>query len=74
MFATYLILNGIERFFIEKIRVNNKFDVLGLTMTQAELISVFFVLLGIILIVYRRRVVGNSEANQPPNDEKITAS
>ena len=29
MFFTYLALNGVERFFIEKIRVNTKYDILG---------------------------------------------
>ena len=29
MFAFYLIINGIERFFIEKIRVNSRYSILG---------------------------------------------
>ena len=29
LFFIYLILNGIERFFIEKIRVNTKYDIFG---------------------------------------------
>jgi prolipoprotein diacylglyceryltransferase len=40
LFALYCIFNGIERFFIEKIRVNVELDFLGLTMTQAEFISI----------------------------------
>ncbi len=55
MFASYLMLNGIERFFIEKIRVNNKFDLLGIQATQAEVIAVLFFLTGAGLFVYRRR-------------------
>ena len=51
MFFIYLILNGIERFFIEKIRVNTKYDILG-GITQAEIISTFLVLIGIFSIVY----------------------
>lgn len=47
--ALYLILNGIERFFIEKIRVNNKMDFLGFHPTQAEVISVGFIILGVVL-------------------------
>ena len=39
LFASYLMMNGLERFFIEKIRVNTTFDLAGITMTQAELIS-----------------------------------
>lgn len=52
LFGIYLVLNGLERFFIEKIRVNNKLDILGLNPTQAEVISFFLVLSGIVLIVY----------------------
>ena len=52
LFGIYLILNGLERFFIEKIRVNNKLNIFGLEPTQAEVISFFLVLSGIVLIVY----------------------
>lgn len=52
LFGIYLILNGLERFFIEKIRVNNKLSILGLEPTQAEVISFFLVLTGIVLIIY----------------------
>ncbi|HMN06477.1 MAG TPA: prolipoprotein diacylglyceryl transferase [Flavobacteriales bacterium] len=44
LFSIYLIMNGVERFLIEKIRVNELF--LG-TWTQAEVISLALVLLGI---------------------------
>ena len=47
LFWFYITLNGIERFFIEKIRVNNRFDVLGITMTQAEIIALGFVIVGL---------------------------
>lgn len=46
MFGLYLILNGIERFIIEKIRVNSTYDIFGFHPTQAELISVCLVLFG----------------------------
>ena len=52
LFGIYLILNGLERFFIEKIRVNNKLNIFGLEPTQAEVISFFLVLSGVALIVY----------------------
>lgn len=49
LFMIYLIFNGVERFFIEKIRVNDKLiDMPNFKMTQAELIAVIFVLIGII--------------------------
>ncbi len=52
LFALYLILNGLERFFIEKIRVNIKMDFMGLTVTQAEIISVGLVIVGLALWVF----------------------
>lgn len=47
LFSIYLIFNGLERFFIEKIRVNTEYD-LPLNPTQAELISATLVIAGII--------------------------
>lgn len=52
LFAIYLILNGLERFFIEKIRVNTKYDFLGFHPTQAEIISSLLVVSGIILFFW----------------------
>jgi len=52
MFAIYLVLNGIERFTIEQIRVNNKMNFLGLHPTQAELIAVCLSLCGVALYLY----------------------
>ena len=47
LFFIYLIFNGLERFFIEKIRVNIKYDIFGGT-TQAEIISSILILIGIV--------------------------
>lgn len=56
LFALYLIVNGLERFLVEKIRVNNKFTIGGLEITQAELISFLLVIAGIVLwIVLTKR-------------------
>jgi len=52
LFAVYLILNGLERFFIEKIRVNIRLDIFGFHPTQAELISSMLVIGGVILWVF----------------------
>jgi len=51
LFALYLIMNGVERFFIEKIRVNDVIDLGFVQGTQAEFISVGTVITGIILWV-----------------------
>lgn len=52
LFGIYLIFAGIERFFIEKIRINEKYDALGFEFTQAEMISTIMVLLGTLGIIY----------------------
>lgn len=52
LFGIYLILNGLERFLIEKIRVNNTKDYLGIQLTQAEIISFSLMILGVVLIIF----------------------
>jgi prolipoprotein diacylglyceryltransferase len=52
LFALYLILNGLERSLIEKIRVNTVYYIFGFRPTQAELISTAFILTGVILWFY----------------------
>jgi prolipoprotein diacylglyceryltransferase len=55
MFGIYLILNGLERFSIELIRVNNTYSIFGFHPTQAEIISAALVLAGIVLIISVKR-------------------
>ncbi|WP_212005823.1 prolipoprotein diacylglyceryl transferase [Chitinophaga sp. HK235] len=55
IFGIYLVLNGLERFFIEKIRVNTKYNIFGFHPTQAEIISALMVIGGIIWILYCRK-------------------
>jgi prolipoprotein diacylglyceryltransferase len=52
LFGFYLILNGLERFFIEKIRVNTQYNIFGFHPTQAELISSLLVISGTIIMIY----------------------
>lgn len=59
LFAIYLIVNGIERFFIETIRVNTRYNFLGIQPTQAELISSCLVASGILLYIYAPKLWGN---------------
>lgn len=56
LFGVYLIFNGIERFAIEQIRVNNVGSLLGMQVTQAEVIAVLMALAGVavVLATYRR--------------------
>lgn len=55
MFSLYLIFNGIERFFIEKIRINPDYNILGMKATQAEIIAVLLVIIGIGGIWYAKK-------------------
>jgi len=52
LFSIYFIFAGLERFIIEKIRVNPKLNVLGMELTQAEIISFTMIVLGIVGIIY----------------------
>ncbi len=47
LFSLYLVLNGIERFFIEKIRVNPRYEAY-FNLTQAEIIAIAFVAAGVL--------------------------
>jgi prolipoprotein diacylglyceryltransferase len=56
MFSIYLILNGLERFLIEKIRINPPYSFWGIEATQAELISITFMMGGIFGVLYLSRL------------------
>ena len=47
LFSLFLLLTGIERLLIEQIRVNASFDLLGLQLTQAELIAAAMLVAGL---------------------------
>jgi phosphatidylglycerol---prolipoprotein diacylglyceryl transferase len=55
LFAVYLMFNGIERFLVEKIRVNTRMNFAGMEITQAELISALLFLGGLALFIVLRR-------------------
>ena len=55
LFCLYLGLNGFERFFIEKIRVNTKYQDLPFQPTQAELISLSLMILAVVLYLISRK-------------------
>ena len=52
LFFIYVTLNGVERFFIEKIRVNDKISFAGINATQAEIIATLLIFIGIIGTYY----------------------
>ncbi len=53
--GVYFLFAGGERFFIEKIRVNNKIASLPFQPTQAELISVLLIILGFIFLLMSKK-------------------
>ena len=59
LFAFYLVINGIERFFIEKIRVNTRYSIFGFHPTQAEIISTMLILGGALLYYFLKRQYSN---------------
>lgn len=69
LFSLYLLLNGVERFFIEKIRVNVEHQALGMTFTQAQLVAVLLMTAGAVglALTTRRR---SSRAGEPVADER----
>ncbi|RZK42581.1 MAG: diacylglyceryl transferase [Pedobacter sp.] len=52
LFGIYLMFNGVERFMVELIRVNSKYNVAGIRFTQAELISSLLFIAGLWLVIY----------------------
>ncbi len=52
LFGLYLVFNGLERFSIEKIRVNNE---LYNGLTQAEMISTALIILGFGLFFWLKK-------------------
>jgi prolipoprotein diacylglyceryltransferase len=51
----YLFCNGLERFLIESIRINDVHSILGIRLTQAEIIATILMLGGITLFVFVSR-------------------
>ena len=57
LFSMTVLFFGVERILIEQIRVNNTFEFLGMTVTQAEVISVGMIVAGLagLALTTRRR-------------------
>ncbi len=55
IFGIYLMLNGFERFWVEKIRVNTVYSNLPFQPTQAEIISTLLFIAGLVIVVVSRR-------------------
>jgi len=64
LFSLTLVFFGIERLLIEQIRINNTFELFGLTITQAEFISVVLIVAGIVGLVLTTRNRNNTSTNE----------
>jgi prolipoprotein diacylglyceryltransferase len=64
LFALYLMFNGVERFFVEKIRVNTQLSFFGFHPTQAEVISALLFLTGLILWIVLKRNTKKKSTSQ----------
>jgi phosphatidylglycerol---prolipoprotein diacylglyceryl transferase len=65
LFAVYLIFNGVERYAIEQVRVNFKYNFGFWHPTQAELIALGLILIGILMFVINRFVKHNGPPFAP---------
>ena len=54
MFGIYLILNGVERFLIELVRVNKSYNVSTFSFSQAQEIALMLIVGGIGLIIFAK--------------------
>jgi prolipoprotein diacylglyceryl transferase len=54
LFSLYLLLNGVARFLIEFVRVNTRYQVAGLEMSQAQIIAVALIVVGGLGLYYFR--------------------
>ncbi len=65
LFGVYLIMNGAERFLIELIRVNNRYDLGFIHPTQAELISTALLICGFaVIFTGKKQALSKNGGNQ----------
>jgi prolipoprotein diacylglyceryltransferase len=61
LFGIYLVVNGIERFLVEQIRVNTTYTIFGFHPTQAEIIAVCLVIGGGVLYFIMKKRYGSMQ-------------
>ncbi len=70
LFCVFLFFNGIERFFIEFVRINDRKSALGLNLSQAQWIAIGMMVSGIILAYIAYRYFKNERRYSPDLDPK----
>lgn len=70
LFGIYLVLNGVERFLVEHIRVNSTYNIFGFHPTQAELISAGLIIAGA-LIYFRLKRGAPPTAGSGTTDTRV---
>lgn len=55
LFGIYLTVNGIERFLVESIRVNKTYPFMGLHPSQAQIIAIILVIIGLATILLAKK-------------------
>ena len=62
LFSVYMLFNGVERFFIEMVRVNQVYETMGIAYTQAQFIAVLIFLAGVagVYFFWRQNKVENA--------------
>jgi phosphatidylglycerol:prolipoprotein diacylglycerol transferase len=74
LFSLYLVFNGIERYLIEQIRVNNTFDWFGILFTQAEVIALVLFGLGVVgLVRFTRRATPSGDERDETRADRSKA-
>ncbi len=56
LFGIYLAINGAERFLVESIRVNKTYNLFGMHPSQAQIIAIILVIIGVSTIVVAKRL------------------
>ncbi|MEM7102458.1 MAG: prolipoprotein diacylglyceryl transferase family protein [Bacteroidota bacterium] len=62
LFFIYLMMNGMERFLIEFARINDRYSVLGMQLTQAQMISILMTIIGATAVYY---LIKRHKADKP---------
>jgi phosphatidylglycerol---prolipoprotein diacylglyceryl transferase len=63
LFVFFLFSMGVQRFFIEFIRVNHKYTFLGLYLSQAQFFSLCLIVISILFMCHEYKKIGNQNTS-----------